>query len=388
MHLPDASDREWLIDNLNRLIVRAGAGRFLSGRIVLPDDDHFPDRWEPNTEGVARITARLLAYAGMHGYQPAVALWRDERGPNDQTAAFFLGFDGNRCLFGVDGSYFDSPDLLVGTMAHEVAHAFRAAHDLVVAERDTEELLTDLTAVYLGFGVLLANGSYEYRSYQGRRGDVGNPHWSTYEHRKLGYLPYQAVSFALAAQAIARDADPKAIRRSLSSAQRESFDAAVRELRRQPLLKGLLGVGRPADSETIAIGAEPPTSAPAPAALQAMASAHASDPRKRFSGQDVYVWFKGNGSGYAWGAFAISMLGGLPILMMEHPLAYGVVVVVPTLLAWLYGRGQGWFECASCGEILSDLDASTCGGCGGTIRGQIRNPRERLDVDESEHERV
>jgi hypothetical protein len=113
----------------------------------------------------------------------------------------------------------------VGVMAHEVAHAWRNEKHLVADAREREELLTDLTTIYLGFGVLSTNSTDRYRS----SGGYGYTSWSV---SSLGYLPPNAMAWLLALQATARDDrdEQRAIERHLEPNQKACFRAAMSEL--------------------------------------------------------------------------------------------------------------------------------------------------------------
>jgi len=83
-------------------------------------------------------------------------------------------------------------------LAHEVAHAYRHAHELRISDYEVEERLTDLTTIFLGFGVLTVNASQRFRS--GTSGVGG----SWYSRSEGGYLSMQSMSYLLAARVVAR----------------------------------------------------------------------------------------------------------------------------------------------------------------------------------------
>jgi hypothetical protein len=71
-----------------------------------------------------------------------------------------------------------------------VVHAYREHHGLTVITPRTEEELTDLTTIYLGFGVLPLNASYISRS-NGRI--VGG--WVTHRYEVAGPRPTSSLDF-------------------------------------------------------------------------------------------------------------------------------------------------------------------------------------------------
>lgn len=238
--LPTPNQRAWIAAELARLRATCGDATFLEGPLHLPDARSFPDRWEPTVEGVRRLTDRVLRYAQLDARAEVVGYERDaaesvvlgERGDWQQTkhhgaAAWYAGtdFGAGVCKFGVDVAGLGEPISVVGTVCHEVAHAFRDAHTLTVESRDEEELLTDLTTVYLGFGVLTAGAAYVYRA-QGADGlSLRGHQWS---HSRRGYLSVGDLCYALALQVLARGGhEVDVVRAALEPTQRDAFDAAL-----------------------------------------------------------------------------------------------------------------------------------------------------------------
>ena len=94
---------------------------------------------------------------------------------------------------------FGRPADLIGTMAHELAHQRLLAEHRAEADAFDNELLTDLTAVYHGFGVFLANNT-------GRStGELG--HWPGTKLYRPEYLSEPMLGYAMAHIAWFRDED-------------------------------------------------------------------------------------------------------------------------------------------------------------------------------------
>ncbi len=259
--LPEEAECDHLLDQLARLLLMAGQQTFLAGPLIEPNEQWFPDHWTPDVNGIERLLRRLLGYSGLAHLDLVIDIDRfsdaagevglDGRPLGHQgTAAWFAGIRNGRCSFGVDTAQLGDPAGLVGTLAHEVAHAYRHAHELCVADSAIEERLTDLTTVYLGFGVLTANASQRFRS--GRDG-AGRTWWSRAEG---GYLGMQAMSYALAAQVVARGEAQPPVARLLSPNQRACFKAAAKQLGPRAALLERLGVSaaaaaiRPSESRS------------------------------------------------------------------------------------------------------------------------------------------
>lgn len=244
MYLPEPEQQEWLLDQLAALIAKAGTERFLEAPLIEQRDRFFPDLWEPNEEGVRRMAKRVLIHAGLEELDASVEIQdaqehRSEmvagvgsmgsRTHSEGAAAWFMGIRRGVCLFGADSSQLENPGHLVGVMAHEVAHAWRE-HEKLTTRGDEEELLTDLTTVYLGFGILTVNGAYSFRKSGEQEGIMTRTQWS---HQRAGYLGPIAMSFLLAAQARARKLGWLARRHiagELETNQRAYFKAACSAL--------------------------------------------------------------------------------------------------------------------------------------------------------------
>jgi len=230
--------KEWLLESLGMLIQRQGHERFLKAPVLTATPACFPDRWTPNPAGASRMVKRLLGYAGLERYPLRVETYElegkrahlDGRGVLADThkqgaAAWFGGIQDGVLLFGVEEDLLKEPEPLAGTLSHEVAHAYRHHAGLVMASVALEEKLTDLTTVYLGFGILITNSAYRYRA----TGDLGAWQWS---HTRMGYLSLDEMSYLLATQTVLRGMEPTAVSRWLERNQEAVFMESFRELSR------------------------------------------------------------------------------------------------------------------------------------------------------------
>jgi hypothetical protein len=253
-----ADERGWLLDALADLVDARGAETFLTSRILEPTSHDFPDPFEPTEAGVRVLLQRLMTHAGLGQLdvdldtfsQPDVVRELDDRGGasrwgHDGAAAWFAGIGEDGCChFGIaEERIGDEPVTLVAALCHEVAHAWRSFHGLAIEDRELDERLTDVTTVYLGFGLLTTNGAYLYRQGGEFTGTHAVTRWS---HARAGYLPAQAMSFLLAAQVKARGLGWLARRRlarRLEPNQAADFAWAYRRLPEAEALRGALGVG-------------------------------------------------------------------------------------------------------------------------------------------------
>lgn len=237
--LPPDEDQAAIGQVLSSLSEAIGPQWLLDAPILLPRPEDFPDEWRPDVHGAEALLERLLELAGLGEHPFTIVSFRRERPPtlgawhrthDAGTAAWFAGKDDSgRLVFGLDLEQLRDAESLVGVWAHEVAHAFRHVHRLRQADAELEEELTDLTTVALGFGVLTTNNALRLRRTSELRGAGVLTTRST---QRYGYLPYQMMAFALGLQVRLRmiwggDVSVAAIRRSLETAQQETFDATL-----------------------------------------------------------------------------------------------------------------------------------------------------------------
>src|SRR3954452_5001369 len=190
--LPNDEERDWLGTSLAALISARGIAQFTAVPLLTPSDDDFPDPWDGSVRAAHRITQRLMHHAGIGDLRISLtALPDDDAAPEDAwdagTAGWFSGIEDGRARFGIQPKEIGDPDSVVGIMAHEVAHAWRHQHELIDADRDTEGHLTDLAAIFLGFGILTTNATERYRSWRELRA-------TAHQTKSVGYLPAPAMS--------------------------------------------------------------------------------------------------------------------------------------------------------------------------------------------------
>ena len=254
----DVESEDWLAEELAGVIGSCGAEPFLKADILVPETRHFPFVWQRDEAGVKVLAERLMAHAGLGDYRADVQLFLDDEadGPpgvpsfdlrqerkHKGPAAFFLGTDGQTVRFGCEVHNLPNGENMVGLMGHEVAHLFRQVKGVCREDRALEEYLTDITTVYLGFGVFTANASHRYSSRGAQEGVMSVTEWS---HNRLGYLPASSFCFLLACQAAARAQDGEAdrIARHLEPNQRAYFLDAFRDIsENRGVLMEMLGLG-------------------------------------------------------------------------------------------------------------------------------------------------
>jgi hypothetical protein len=218
----------WLLDNFAWLIRNhATHSRFASSVLVLPDKAHLPLQDAGGHELALALFAQIKSYCGLADSQVPLV----EGGPILPSSG--NGHDGHAAgtytSGGRQGPYItyatnllDDRPALVATLAHELGHHLlhRGSQERMLVETSTdEERLTDLAAIFMGFGVFLSNSAFHMK----REGD----YWT---YRYHGYLSESEVIFATALFITVKRLDPRPALRHLKSPRSGMLKRALRDL--------------------------------------------------------------------------------------------------------------------------------------------------------------
>ena len=175
--------------------------------LVLPTPEFFP-----SATSRKRVPARLLfddvrRAAGLHEWACELREGESGRaidagnahlirheGPNPPCGTFSIeeGKDGRFAVITYNPEMENDQQSLVATFAHELGHYLMAtARGTPPGGWELHELHTDLAAVYLGFGIFMANSAWSFGQFQ----SGGMQGWAS---RTQGYLSESALVTALA----------------------------------------------------------------------------------------------------------------------------------------------------------------------------------------------
>ena len=147
----DAPRREWQFQAYAWLLRGCGGfPKFVETLLVLPSEEHFPDRDLKGHAAAAALFRRVRDHAGMADW-PCVA----EPTPRDpaRTPA-----DRIRVIHYPPGEH--RPDMLAAHFAHELArYLVESLDETPPGGAMLYEPAVDLTTVFMGFGVFMANSS-------------------------------------------------------------------------------------------------------------------------------------------------------------------------------------------------------------------------------------
>jgi hypothetical protein len=386
LELPEGERRERLLQALSRVIALRGHETFLCAPILLPSRDFFPEAADRTLEGAGVLVLRLLRYAGLHPLPVLLTGYRERSArvaeglslhdPRMQTAAWYAGVHEGVCHFGLELSSLRDDAALIAALSHEVTHAYRDRHTLAVRDRDVEEKLTDLTAVFLGFGVFLLNASHRVDS--GGYAETGER--LLYQRHSLGYLSPAEFALLLAAQVAARGLDARArrsVREALSPNHARLFELGVQELSED--LEGLRRqLGLPAASEW-------PPAWPLAADdldLDELEVVHPRAPAASATTGGAISFRVIQSQAALYGVlalFACLLLGALLNLKGGPWLG---LFALGLLAGGVWGSARKVHSCSACRGRLH-LDDARCAKCGASLVGSIDSFDERLEAEEN-----
>jgi hypothetical protein len=175
MDLPSERQLRWILRR-SALLHELGAEP-VSG-LVTPTAEHFPDTFDGSPNSVAALMRRIQMHAGLDDVKVALSIVTPD-GQQQSVSCSSGGCGGggkievklDRVARLEDGSYqvalgageLGNPAVLTTALVRSVAFIFLDAVDGYDGLRPAErEPFTDLAAIHLGFGVLIANGSYVF----------------------------------------------------------------------------------------------------------------------------------------------------------------------------------------------------------------------------------
>jgi HEAT repeat protein len=197
----DPPDKVWIERRMTWLTHVLGIDRCRDASVVLPIPQFFPGPYAGEEADAGPLFDRTCEYMGVDSGRFDLYFFDEEIVDGRNALGLYHG--GERERIGINRSELSDPVSLVGTLAHEVAHAILLGEGHIDREVDDHEYVTDLLTVFLGLGVFTAN-SVMRESYTRGGG------WYTWLIGSRGYLSERSFGYALALFAWIRGEDGSA----------------------------------------------------------------------------------------------------------------------------------------------------------------------------------
>ena len=191
--------KQWLEERLQWLSEQFDDHVFNGKPLVLPTEKYFPDPYDGSQVAVRRLVTRACGYMDVDPEmvelkfvaQAGKLQFVNDAGQAIGQAAgtFKLRSDGTYRIT-IDEQGLHDPMELVGTIAHELAHARLLGEYRLQGDEFDHEITTDLTVVFLGMGIFLANVP--------RNWDSDRKKWPGTKLIRHEYMTRPMFSYALA----------------------------------------------------------------------------------------------------------------------------------------------------------------------------------------------
>lgn len=236
-NIVDLDTAAWVEEGFAWLIRNYGASTYFDETsLILPTRDFFKAPGGIGHDAAQAVFDEVRAHMGMSDWP--CELVRQDADPETHIATG-LAVQGTEQSPGGTFSYYGeqititySPELMkrpisfLNMLSHELAHYLLAADvENAPGGIDAHEVMTDLAAIYSGFGVIQLEGGMIAGGYQ----DAFEMGWQI---GNLGYLSSEVRAFALALFVLTKDIDPSTAASSLSSDKSKLLRSALRMLKR------------------------------------------------------------------------------------------------------------------------------------------------------------
>lgn len=262
---PDELD--WQIACFSWLLRGTGGfGRFRNALLVLPTDEYFPQRGLRSGALEQALFQQVKEHAGMSAWRCSLEVQKAEHGARVAPTVIIQGYpssplgtfrrDKKRAVITYRADSITDPASFVATLAHELGHfLISEIREPPPGGHANLEFATDMAAVFLGFGVFLANAAFNFSQYQGG----GTQGWSA---GTQGYLSELQLLHATALFTVLLGIEPSRATSQLDSHLRKTYRAACGVLRRPQSPVHALRTIPPCDGGTRDIAASVPNSVP------------------------------------------------------------------------------------------------------------------------------
>ena len=237
--LLEETSAQWLFDAFAWLLDNFEADLFYTDTIlVLPTNQFFPGRVASvhdmaclifdqvkHYAGVSHWPTRVIEQSGCALLDPAqVEIKGALRGPegiSDETVS-----DERRLLVPYNPQQINNPEGMIATFVHILAHYMaQMARTPPPGGAAYWPHVTELLAIYLGFGLMFANSAFTFR---GGCGSCYNP-----DANRDAYLSEREATYALAVFAVLKQIPNSQVTRHLKSHLRGFYKKAVKEIDRR-----------------------------------------------------------------------------------------------------------------------------------------------------------
>lgn len=226
----DLHAKAWIEKRLNWLASEFGLDVFTKRALILPLEEFFPERYDRSEHSVYILFQQVCGYMDVDPDMLELKFYKDnnqlglvnDKGQLLPGAAGLYEESDVKTVIHLENSQLDEPMTLVGTIAHELAHVRLLGENRIRPTVFDNELLTDLTVVFHGLGIFLANVP--------RASESDMSYWPKTDARRTEYMSQSMYGYALAHMAWFRNERQPDWSRHLRLDARASFKQGLNYL--------------------------------------------------------------------------------------------------------------------------------------------------------------
>jgi hypothetical protein len=177
---------QFIEDIVNKLVLlEQKTGAQVHYRVMSPFHAQFHDHL--SIQGVAK---RIAEFIGLDNLTFVIAIAKQK----DNVAGHIdLSTEGNEVFVEVDSEMMEFPNAVAATLCHEACHEWLKVNGLCSSAESDNEILTDITTIFLGFGKIMLNGC---RTTDVKHESIPNGTRTITKTMSAGYLDRDQLAFA------------------------------------------------------------------------------------------------------------------------------------------------------------------------------------------------
>ncbi|TQV85381.1 hypothetical protein [Aliikangiella coralliicola] len=231
------TDRDFQIETYRWLLRNFGGEDFYQHtQLVLPTSEFFPLSVSTADEVAEATFMTVKALANMQNWHCELEKQEKDIDPRvAETVALQNVPSSPHGTFSVDSEQkvvitynpqlVNNPQQLVATFAHELAHYLTATtKEAPPGGFDNWEFATDIAAIFLGFGIFMANTAFTFHQYSG----ASSQGWRS---QRSGYLSDTEYAYSLAIFTLLKDIPTDAALSHLKATPKSLYKKCLREIK-------------------------------------------------------------------------------------------------------------------------------------------------------------
>lgn len=202
-------DKKWIELSIKFLRLSFGEKQFKNIKTVTPTEKFFDRKFEGNEEDAKFILKRTIKLMNVQKKRIQLNFFSDQPIEMDDGTILTTPADADGKWKSAAGTYQKSNSIttisietsqlkdttsLISTISHELSHQLLLGEKRII---ENDEYLTDLTAIFFGFGIFLGNSRFKFSTNTNGTG-------FGWEMSRQGYLPEQIIAYTMAFLSIER----------------------------------------------------------------------------------------------------------------------------------------------------------------------------------------